>query len=250
MARGRTTHRRRRGRFSFLLKLFCAALIIAAVIGAITLFFKTEKIVVEGNQRYTEQQVIEAAGLQLGSNLYLMNKYDHAQAIFRNLPYVESASINRKLPDTLLVEVKECTAAASIPAEDGTWLMSINGKLLEKTASLPEGCAKVTGCMLVEPEVSGEAAFDEDSGYKLTALRSLLNTAEEKRMRADIETVDLGDDTCLQFTYAGRFAVKLPWTADFAYKLESLATVADYLEANETGTINLMTDGKASFTPE
>ena len=250
MARGRTTHRRRRGRFSFLLKLLCVALIIAAVIGAITLFFKTEKIIVEGNRRYTQQEVIEAAGLELGSNLYLMNKYDHAQAIFQNLPYVESASINRKLPDTLLIEVKECAAAVSVPAEGGAWLMSVNGKLLEKTSSLPEGCAKVTGCMLTDPEVSGEAKFDADSAYKMTALCSLLHAAEEKRMRGSIETIELGDDTCLQFTYAGRFAVKLPWTADFTYKLESLATVVDYLEANETGTINLMTDGKASFIPE
>ena len=250
MARGRTTHRRRRGRFSFLLKLLCVALMIAAVIGAVTLFFKTERILVEGNQRYSQQEVIEAAGLQLGSNLYLMNKYDHAQAIFQNLPYVESASINRRLPDTLVIEVKECSAAASVPAEGGAWLMSINGKLLEETASLPEGCAKVTGCTLVAPEVSGEAEFDADSAYKMTALCSLLHAAEEKRMRGNIETVDLGDDTCLQFTYAGRFAVKLPWTTDFAYKLESLATVVDYLEANETGTINLMADGKASFTPK
>ena len=250
MARGRTTHRRRRGRFSFFLKLLCFALIIFAVIGAVTLFFRTEKILVDGNQRYTEQEVIEAAGLQLGSNLYLMNKYDHVQAIFQNLPYVESASINRKLPDTLLVEVKECSAAASVPAEGSKWLMSMNGKLLEKTSSRPEGCANVKGCTLVDPVVSGEAEFDADSAYKMTALRSLLQIAEEKRMRVNIETVDLGDDTCLQFTYAGRFTVKLPWTADFAYKLESLATVVDYLEANEKGTINLMTDGKASFTPE
>lgn len=250
MARGRTTHRRRRGRFSFLLKLFCAAFILAAIVGAITLFFKTETILVEGNQRYTEQEVIEAAGLQLGGNLYLMNKYDHAQAIFRNLPYVESASINRRLPDTLVIEVKECSAAASVPAEDGAWLMNRNGKLLEKVTAVPEGCVRVTGCTLAHPEASGEAEFDAESAYKMTALRSLLQTAEEKRMRAGIETVELGDDTCLQFTYAGRFTVKLPWTADFAYKLESLATVVDYLEDNETGTINLMTDGKASFTPK
>ena len=250
MARGRTTHRRRRGRFSFLLKLFCVALIIAAVIGAITLFFRTETILVEGNQKYTEQEVIEAAGLQIGGNLYLMNKYDHAQAIFRNLPYVESTSINRRLPDTLVIEVKECSAAASVPAEDGAWLMSVSGKLLEKSSAVPEGCAKVTGCTLTAPEVSGEAEFDAESGYKMAALRSLLRAAEEKRMRANIETIDLGDDTCLRFTYAGRFTVKLPWAADFDYKLESLATVADYLEDNETGTINLMTDGKASFTPK
>lgn len=250
MARGRTTHRRRKGRFSFLLKLLCFVLIIAAVIGAVTLFFKAEVIAVEGNRKYTEQEVIEAAGLHLGDNLYLMNKYDHAQAIFRNLPYVESASINRKLPDTLVIEVKECAAAVSVPAADGAWLVSLNGKILERTSALPESCVQVTGCVLAEPEISGEAVFEGDNDYKMTALRSLLRSAEEKRMRDKIETVDLGDDTCLQFTYAGRFSVKLPWTADFAYKLESLATVTDYLEFNETGTINLMTDGKASFIPE
>ena len=127
MARGRTTHRRRRGRFSFLLRLLCTALVIAAVIGAVTLFFKAETIAVEGNRKYTEQEVIEAAGLHLGDNLYLMNKYDHAQAIFQNLPYVESASINRKLPDTLLIEVKECPAAASVPAEGGARFSEDNG---------------------------------------------------------------------------------------------------------------------------
>ena len=165
MARGHTTHRRRRGRLSFLLKPLCAVLIIAAVIGAVTLFFKTETITVSGNQKYTEQEIIEASGLRIGGNLYLMNKYDHAQAIFRNLPYVESASINRALPDTLVIEVTECSAAASVPAEGGAWLMSVNGKLLEQTASLPDDCARVTGCVLADPQVSGEAEFDEQNTH-------------------------------------------------------------------------------------
>ena len=33
------------------------------------------------------------------------------------------------------------------------------------------------------------------------------------------------------------------------YKLQSIAAVVERLEENETGTINLMTDGKASFVP-
>lgn len=106
------------------------------------------------------------------------------------------------------------------------------------------------GCLLLDPAESGDAAVAEEQAYKLEALKALLRAAEEKRMLADMETIDLGDDSCLQFTYAGRFSVKLPWNADISYKLESLATVADYLELNETGTINLMTDGKASFIPE
>ena len=250
MARRRNTRRRRRGRFSFLLKLLCFALVIGAIVAALTLFFRADVIIVNGNARYTDEQVIEASGLQVGDNLYLMNKYAHAQEIFQKLPYVESASINRKLPDTLLIDVQECTAAAAVPSQSGTWLMSVNGKLLEQSAVLPENCVKVSGCLLVEPVESGEAAVSEEEAYKLEALKTLLREAGEKRMLAKMETVDLGDDSCLQFAYAGRFTVELPWNADIAYKLESLATVEDYLEINETGTINLLTEGKASFIPD
>ena len=69
-------------------------------------------------------------------------------------------------------------------------------------------------------------------------------------MRDKIYTVDMSDDTALILTYLGRFTVRLPWTADIGYKLESLDTVANYLENNETGLIDLMTEGKASFIPD
>ena len=41
----------------------------------------------------------------------------------------------------------------------------------------------------------------------------------------------------------------MPWDADLGYKLENVRRVVDELEANETGVIDLMTDGKASFIP-
>ena len=69
-------------------------------------------------------------------------------------------------------------------------------------------------------------------------------------MRAGIRQVDLSDETALTFAYLGRFTVRMPWTSDFGYKLESLATVVNYLENNETGRIDLMTEGKASFIPK
>ena len=77
----------------------------------------------------------------------------------------------------------------------------------------------------------------------------LLRAAEEKQLLSMIGEVDLGDGTGITLTYLGRFTVKMPWDADLAYKLENLRTVVDVLEDNEAGTINLMTDGKASFIP-
>ena len=124
MAGTRHNRRRRRGRLSFLWKPLAALIILAATVAAVTLFFRMDHITVVGNERYTEQQVLEASGLELGSNLYFVNKYDVKEAIFAQLPYVEEIRINRKLPDTLCIEVRECTAVAGIRDGRGVWLVS------------------------------------------------------------------------------------------------------------------------------
>lgn len=144
MASKRRNRRRRRGRASFPLRLLCLAVVIAAFLGALTMFFRIDMIVVEGNERYTEEQIIEAAGVQKEQNLVLLNKYKVKQSIFDTLPYVETVVINRKYPDALILTVTECTASAALTGENGTWLMSDEGKILERAAQIPEGCARVT----------------------------------------------------------------------------------------------------------
>ena len=123
MASKRRNRRRRRGRASFPLRLLCLAVVIAAFLGALTMFFRIDMIVVEGNERYTEEQIIEAAGVQKEQNLVLLNKYKVKQSIFDTLPYVETVVINRKYPDALILTVTECSASAALTGENGTWLM-------------------------------------------------------------------------------------------------------------------------------
>lgn len=249
MARGRIKRRRRKGRFSFLLRFFGFLIAAGAVIAALTLFFKMDHIIVSGSERYTEQEVLDVSGLRLGDNLYLMNKYAVKEKIFAQLPYVEEVSINRKLPDTLLIEVRECGAAAGVEDGGGVWLISDRGKLLEPAGAPPAGCPRVTGGTLIEPVATAPMDFGEDASYRALALLTLLRASAERGVRGYIGAIDISDDTALTFTYLGRFTVKLPWTADIGYKLESLNAVVDYLEGNETGTIDLMTEGKASFIP-
>lgn len=246
----RRSRRRRRGRYAFLLKLLGILTAAAAVVAAVTLFFRMDHIVVSGNERYSEQEILEASGLELGGNLYFLNKFDVKEAIFAHLPYVEEVRINRKLPDTLLVEVRECKAAAGVLCGDEAWLISDQGKLLEKTQQPPAGCPLVTGATLIEPAAGQRMDFGEHAEYRGGVVLSLLRTADEKHMRADIGVIDISDEAALSFTYFGRFTVRFPWTADIAYKLESLETVVDYLEDNETGRIDLMTEGTARFIPE
>ena len=88
-----------------------------------------------------------------------------------------------------------------------------------------------------------------DTRYSSYGMGFVKFAAEEKQLLGMIGSIDLGDGTAITLTYLDRFTVKMPWDADLAYKLENVRTVVDVLEANETGTIDLMTDGKASFIP-
>ena len=122
MAKRRHSNRRHRGSFGFLYKLLSMLIISATIVVAITLFFKVNTIYVAGNQRYTSQQVQDATEIHAGDNLYLLDKNEVAEKIIKTLPYVEKIRINRKLPDTLVVEVQECGEPLAVVQDGFAWL--------------------------------------------------------------------------------------------------------------------------------
>ena len=77
MARRRhSKRRRRRGSTGFLYKLLSMLVICAAVVVALTLFFRVDTIVVTGTELYTQEEVVAATGVEQGENLILLNKFD------------------------------------------------------------------------------------------------------------------------------------------------------------------------------
>lgn len=255
MARNRgTNHRRRRGRFSFLLRLVCSLLILGAVIAALTVFFKVQRIEVNGSERYDAQTVVEASGIEPEDNLFLLNKYSVGQTICETLPYVEAVSIRRALPDTIVITVQECGAAAGLETQDGVWLISENGKLLERADAAGEGRPTVVGIELTAPEPSAQLAPDGESSEEITVLLTLLRTAGERAMLADLGRIDLSDPEAIYLRYLDRFTVKLPWDADIATVLRGMEeVVTEKLESNQTGEINFMNladKGQINFIPD
>lgn len=250
MERKKSSRRRRRGRLSFLWKPLCVVVATAAMLVAVTFFFRVNHIEVTGMSRYSRQEVLDASGVELGRNLYFINKFEVKKALFTALPYVEEIRINRRLPDTLCIEVRECAAEAAVADGGGFWLLSANGKLLERTDTPDAPCVLFEGVTLTEPVVAEQADFGEESAYRAGVAFTLLREADRRGMRERMVSLDLSDDTALRLNYLNRFTVRLPWTSDVGYKLDTLDTVVNYLENNETGRIDLMTEGKASFIPQ
>ena len=67
------TRRRGRGRFGLLFKVLCLLALVVALTAGATVFFRVEVVSVEGNHRYSREEIVEVAGIQQGDNLYAWN---------------------------------------------------------------------------------------------------------------------------------------------------------------------------------
>ena len=266
MASMRHNRKRKRGRrrFGLLFKLLCgAALVAAATLGA-TVFFQVETIAVVGNSRYTAQEVIDASGVQIGDNLFQMNKNQISQQILQRLPYVGEVSPQRGLPSTLTIQVTEISAAArvevyqeaSLQAEttdesggaeedssgqtdgaegeeeepqtlaDQPWLISTSGKLLE-VAPEGSGALSVTGLTVLAPQSGTMLAVPQEQQYRLDALKELLSALEGMGQLDQVSSIDLTHSTWVGMRYRGTFDARLPLGEDLSHSLAVLSAAVE-----------------------
>ena len=253
MARRRHSNRRHRGGFSVLYKLLSISIICTAIIVALTLFFRVDTIVVSGQERYTSQEIQDATGIAQGDNLFLLNKYDVAQNIVKALPYVEEIRISRKLPDTLLIEVRECGTPLALVQDGSAWLISPGGKIVEQKSAAEVGDSGIIdGCKLLAPSVGTPLALATEYADQQTSLLELLAALEDAGMLKQVDAIHLDDAGKVIMDYAGRFTVEMPYNADYAMKLKALrlSLESGKIQDNMTGTFDLMQEnGDAYFRP-
>ena len=93
-----------------------------AVVTACTVFFRVESVAVEGNERYSAEEILAAAAIELGSNLPLTAGELLQDRICTTLPYIESVKVEKHLPTRLVLVVKEAPPIAVVaqeaPAQD------------------------------------------------------------------------------------------------------------------------------------
>lgn len=250
MSRHNRRRYKKRRRFGFLYKMLVVIAMIVAVAMGATVFFRVEEMVVSGNVRYTAQQVIDASGIVQGDNLFGMNKFDTARRIRRQLPYVEGVNIRRGWPDALLVTVIESRAAARLSGEEGEWLISKSGKVLELVESADTGVIRVDGLYPVQPEAGLPLVVREGQQARGDGLLALLQSLDKHETLEKVTWIDMTSAARILMDYDGRFTVKLPVSGDFDYLLGAMEKAVATLEDYETGTLDLtVKDYTVVFSP-
>lgn len=247
-----TRRRRRRGSLGRLLRPLSVVLAAAAIVAALTLFFKVDKIEVTGSNRYQPEEIIAASGVKQGDNLILLDRNRVAQRLYKELPYITEVKVNPSLPDTLLLEVTESQAIAAIQGAGAYWLLNARGKLVELAdESTAADYLRITGLEAVSPALGQVLALSEEAPISRERLCELLEVLEKRGMLARADGLDLSSPDILVLGYDGRFQVEIFYDADFDFKLHCLQEAVGLLEPNERGVIRMtmQDDNEARFIP-
>ncbi len=175
MARNRSSRKRRRnrGRLGPLFKLLCLLALIVALTAGVTVFFRVEQVVVSGNSRYTQEEIIEVAGIEKGQNLYGWNKFAIAQQLRQTLPYIGEVSIRRALPSTVVITVVEWNAVARIEPPTAQELLELQGELKGEDGTESETDGEDTSAEDASGDASAAASGDASGSGGVTEVEAV-----------------------------------------------------------------------------
>jgi cell division protein FtsQ len=229
-------------------------IICGAVVFSMSVFFRVSDIRVEGNARYSAEEIADAAGIAKGSNLFFINRFTSVSRIFSQLPYIESAGISREFPGRVVITVKESRALAYLAVESDFWLIDRNCKILEKVkADGTSGCIRVEGLTPIAPSAGSIVSPGEEETPKVKYLSAILTGLQERNMAQDVSMIDLRSAGDAVFRYQNRFTVKMGRNENVGYKLELLLSAVGQLAPGDSGTIDLSAlskDKKVAFSPD
>lgn len=246
--------------------------VVLAVFFGLSLFFKVSAggINVSGNDRYSAQSVVDAAGIRTGDSLLALNKPQISSRIITKLPYVSSVRVGIKLPGTVNIMIEELDVVYTISEPDGTsWIMNSDGKLIEKTdAAAASEHTKVLGVTLDLPVAGQQAVAKEaepagtlpegetqpvtiSAAQRLQTALTILQYLEQNDVMGEVVSVDVTDMGSLKLQYGDRFAITLGDATDLSYKIEMAIQAVGQLAEHDRGNLDVsfVVRPEVIFTP-
>ncbi len=227
-----------------LTKLLIMLAVVAAIVLGVAIFFRVHRVEVQGNTIYSQEQVIQASGVEDGDNLLMVNRAAVAGRIQAMMPYVRDVSVSPQLPDTVVIQVKESDVAVLVRSDTGAdWYVNVDGRVMGSGLEGFRGqVVELRGATMTAPKAGEQAVAAEGQGDSLDAALSVIRQMEGTGLLGQVTAID-GSKSFDLILYCGdRLDIRIGGTEDLAYKLQYLGVILDSLEDYQMGTIDLTFD--------
>ena len=243
--------RRRRKKHNVLYGPTAFLLICAAIILSMGVFFRVSEIEISGESVYSDEEIMDATGIEKGTNLFFINQSAAASRLTARLPYIETATIIPRLPGRVVIELRASDAVAVVTVESDYWLIDRSCKLLEKTdASAIDRYIQVHDLTPLAPAVGETIAAGEEDKAKVGFLARLLSGLAARDMLADTADIRLENMANPTFRYQDRFTVRMGPGEDVEHKLSLLSSAVSQLAPGDSGTLDLSSGTRVSFSQD
>lgn len=248
--KGRTFRKIRKYLFHYiLLAAFCLAILFVM---CYTVFFKLDKIQVNGCSVYSQAQIIDEIGAQKGESLFKVNISNAEKLLVGKLPYVRSVKISRQFPTTLKVDVQEEKALGAVYTNEGFAILSTTGKVLEtKVLALREGIPRIVGLVGLTYETGGYLRkSDTKDGELLDQIKVLQEVQKQlaANQLTDITYYDVGDILNIEVMLEDKLLLKLGSASEMDYKLEFISKVLAGKKSGEEEFEQVPEEGTLDFS--
>jgi len=216
----------------------------------LSVLLRVSDIRVEGNEHYTDEEIISAIDIEEGDNLFFFDRFAAISRVFAKLPYVEQVSVERSLPNKVVITVVECKALAYIELGEEAWTIDHNCKILGKaTDDEKGGLIPVQG---IKPGtlMIGERLLTEDNDEVLVGyLAEVLYQIQERGLASGVKKLDFSDPNHISFYYTDKYTVELGDAGKCEYKFGMLLSALSQLKVGDVGVIDVSSGSSAHFSP-
>ena len=132
----RTFYRHKKKRSGALNVLMITLLLVFLASVGVTVFFNVRTITVKGENPYGDARIKSVCSIRKGSNILFLSADEIEKKVEKELPYISECQIERKLPSSVVINVKKADVLGVAQSSTGHWsVISTDGKLLESSES-------------------------------------------------------------------------------------------------------------------
>lgn len=201
---------------------------------SLTVFFPIEKITVKGSNFYSAEDIIKHSGIKKGDNLFTASRSDAEEMLKKTLPYIESLEIERTLPGTINLKVKDAEEFACYNIKGRLYTVSSSGWVLKENVERPENLVEII-TKDAKCKVGNEIVFKDDRPLQI--INEVLSAIDKEKLKLDM--IDVTEKISIKINVEERFQVLLGTSNNISEKIRHLAGMIEYIAPEKEGNINL-----------
>ncbi len=203
----------RRGRVAAALILLMLIVVGIAAALSLTVFFNINSISVAGSSRYSADEIIDASNIAKGQNMFRLDTKKAESSVAKRLPYITVVKVQRVLPDSIKITVKENKVDYAFKNGE-SYVLATGMKAVDNSDTVPDG-AVVVSCRIKSCKLGEDIVLDD-----VSTLEKIRDAISESKIK-NITAIDCSDATKVTLTYDDRLLLELGTVENAAKKLKT-----------------------------